>query len=114
MKKVEKLLNVPAFGMAVGTMWSLGLLVMTWLNALTGGIGKGWFSPCVRAFDYAFPGYYVGFWGGIWGAIVAFIFGLAVGSLFATIYNRFALPVAESPVVLEETPVEVSEIDEQL
>jgi hypothetical protein len=102
---MDKLLNVPAFGMAIGSMWSLGVLVLTWLNLLTGGAGKGWFSPFVRAFDYALPGYTPGFFGAIWGAIMAFLFGLGAGALLASIYNRFALPAAETaPAAIPAAP----------
>ena len=88
-------LNAPALGIAIGSLWGLVIPIITWLNALTGGpMGDhpGWFTPMVRALDYAFPGYASGFWGGIWGGICGFAVGCMVGVFVATVYNRLATP----------------------
>jgi len=102
-------LNPPALGVAVGTLWAIVIPLITWLNALTGGPGgphSGWFTPMVRALDYALPGYYVGFFGGIWGAVLGFLVGLMVGTFVAAVYNRMANPVEE------EIPAPAAEEDE--
>lgn len=101
-------LNPPALGVALGTLWAVVIPLVTWLNALTGGPGAahpGWFTPLVRAIDFALPGYGVGFFGGIWGGILGFLLGLAVGTFVATVYNRMANPVEEdvaAPAAEEE------------
>lgn len=89
-------LNVPAFGIAVGAVVALGILLVTWLNWLTAiGEYRGWFAPLVNAIAWTVPGYGGGFFGGIWGAIVGFIDGAICGALIALVYNRLATPVEE-------------------
>jgi len=98
-------LNVPALGIALGSIYGVVLLLMTWLNAMTGGIeGHGWFWPAIKAVVYMYPWYAPTFFGGIWGGICAFIDGLILGVLIALIYNRLATPLAEhvAPEASEE------------
>lgn len=88
-------LNVPALGIAIGVLWGVCVLLMTWLNAATGGLDQpfGWFHSIVRGLQSIYPWYGPGFLGGIWGGICAFIDGLICGAVIALIYNRLATPV---------------------
>jgi hypothetical protein len=89
-------LNPSALGVALGTLWGCVVLVVTWLNCLTGGMQTGWFAPLTHLWDTVLLGYYSGFFGGIWGGAMAFLYGLGVGAVLATLYNRFANPVEEA------------------
>lgn len=99
-------LNVPALGIAIGVIWGVCLLLMTWLNALTGGIEApyGWFYPIVKGVVWTYPWYGPSLLGGIWGGVIGFVDGLIGGVLVALIYNRLATPIEE-----ESEPAESDE-----
>ena len=90
--------NVPAMAIAVGTVCGAAVLLLTWLNWITGGIVTepyGWFRHLVRGLSSLYPWYGPSFFGGIWGGICGFIDGAVFGSLVTLIYNRLATPVDE-------------------
>ena len=93
-------LNVPALAIAMGAIWGASVLLITWLNCITAGIGlglegDGWFAPLVRAMGACYSWYGPSFLGGIWGGICGFIDGGVCGWLLALIYNRLATPIDE-------------------
>jgi len=91
--RMARRLNVPALALSLGVIWGATVLLMTWLNSMTGGIQApfGWFYPFVKALTFCYPWYGPGFIGGIWGGICGFIDAAIFGALAAYLYNRFAL-----------------------
>lgn len=88
-------LNVPALAIAFGVVWGGCVLLMTWLNWISGGLTDpvGWFAPFVRALTHCYPWYGPSLLGGVWGAICGLVDGLIIGGLIAVIYNRLATPM---------------------
>ena len=76
------------WGIAIGLLLGLGLLVATIVLVVKGGPNPGPHLGLVRIY---FPGYSVTWLGGFVGFVYAFVVGYAIGRTVATIYNRLAL-----------------------
>ena len=75
------------WGIAVGLMLGLGLLVATNLLVVKGGSTVG---PHLGLLAVYLPGYNVTFGGSLIGFVYAFVIGYACGRGVATIYNYLA------------------------
>jgi hypothetical protein len=80
-------LNARAWGVSVGLLCGLGLLIATWTLVLRGGPVVG---PHLGLLAIFLPGYSVTWVGGIIGFIYAFVLGYALGRLVGTVYNAVA------------------------
>lgn len=78
-------LNGRAWGIALGLLLGLGLLIATNLLVLRGGPNMGQHLRLLAVF---FPGYSVSFVGSIIGFIYAFVVGYGLGRLIGGLYNR--------------------------
>lgn len=76
-----------AWGIAIGSVFALTLLIATWVLVLRGGPVVG---PHLALLGVFLPGYRVTAFGGIVGFVYAFVIGYAVGRLVGVIYNRIA------------------------
>lgn len=75
-------LNVKAFALTCGLVWSLGLFIFTWwLIVLDGATGE------MTLIGRLYRGYSISPTGSIIGLIWAFIDGLITGAIFAWFYN---------------------------
>jgi hypothetical protein len=73
------------WGIAIGLLFGLGLLLATAVLVAKGGPNPG---PHLDLIAIYFPGYRVT-WGGAWvGFVYGFVVGYAIGRTIATIYNR--------------------------
>lgn len=72
------------WGVAVGLLAGLGLLVATLALVIRGGPTPGQHLALLSAY---FPGYSVSFLGGLIGFVYAFVLGYAGGRTVATVYN---------------------------
>jgi len=77
--------NEQGWGIALGLMLGVGLLVATNVLVLKGGEHVGWHLRLLRVY---FPGYSVTFFGSLIGFIYAFVVGYGIGRTVVTIYNR--------------------------
>ena len=77
--------NEQGWGIALGLMLGVGLLVATNVLVLKGGEHVGWHLRLLRVY---FPGYSVTFVGSLIGFIYAFVVGYGIGRTVVTIYNR--------------------------
>ncbi len=77
-------LNVKAFALSCGILWSACILVWGWV-AMTGYGVAG-----VELVGSVYLGYSASFLGAIIGAVWAFIDGAVGGAIFAWLYNRLA------------------------
>ena len=75
------------WGLAVGLLAGLGLLVATITLVLKGGENPG---AHLRMLGAYFPGYTVSWVGALIGFVYAFVLGYAVGRTIATMYNRLS------------------------
>jgi hypothetical protein len=73
------------WGIAVGLMLGLGLLVATVALVIKGGPDPG---PHLSLLAIYFPGYSVTWLGSFIGFVYAFVVGYAIGRTVAAIYNR--------------------------
>jgi len=73
------------WGIAVGLMLGLGLLVATVALVIKGGPDPG---PHLSLLAIYFPGYSVTWLGSVIGFVYAFVVGYAIGRTVAAIYNR--------------------------
>ena len=82
-KVTEKamLLNVWAFGIALGIVWAIMMLFAGWTSIF------GWGTLFVKTMSSFYEGYMPTFGGGIVGAIWGFVDGFIGGVLFAFFYN---------------------------
>lgn len=78
-------LNARAWGMSVGLVCGLGLLIATNILVIKGGTNVG---QHLRLLSNYFPGYRVTFVGSLIGFIYAFVIGYGLGRLIATVYDR--------------------------
>lgn len=78
-------LNVKAFGLACGIIWSFGMLVMGLINMVSDW-GSGW----VQLMSSLYPGYTPTVLGSIIGAAWGFVDAGIGGILLAWLYNKFA------------------------
>lgn len=75
------------WGIAIGLLLGLGLMLATAILVLKGGPNPGPHLGLVRIY---FPGYSVTWVGSVIGFVYAFVVGYAVGRTIATLYNRLA------------------------
>jgi len=78
-------LNARAWGMSVGLVCGIGLLVATNVLIIKGGPNVG---QHLRLLSNYFPGYRVTFAGSLIGFVYAFVIGYGLGRLIATVYDR--------------------------
>jgi riboflavin transporter FmnP len=74
-----------AWGIAMGLLAGLGLLVATWTLVFIGGQNVGSHLGLLSNF---FPGYSVTIHGGLIGFVYAFVTGYAFGRLIGSVYER--------------------------
>jgi hypothetical protein len=82
---VIRRLNARAWGMSIGLVLGVGLLVATNILVLQGGPNVG---AHLRLLSTYFPGYRVTFVGSLIGFVYAFVVGYGLGSLIAGIYDK--------------------------
>ncbi len=76
-------LNIRAFAVTCGTVWGLGLFVLTWwIIAFDGATGE------VTLIGQLYRGYTISPIGSVIGLVWAFFDGLIGGAIFAWLYNR--------------------------
>lgn len=80
-------LNARAWGISVGLVCGLGLLLATNFLIIRGGPNVGQHLELLRNF---FPGYHVSFLGSLIGFVYAFVIGYGLGRLIGTVYNKLA------------------------
>ncbi len=73
------------WGIAIGSLFAVGLFVATNWLVLKGGPNPG---PHLSLLGIYFPGYSVTFVGSLVGFVYAFVGGYAVGRTIAAIYNK--------------------------
>ena len=73
-------------GIALGTVWSIVILLTGWVAGLTST--SGWGNNFVGVLSSIYMGYDATFVGGILGGIWGFAFGGLIGVAFALVYNR--------------------------
>ena len=78
-------LNTKALAFASGSLWGLGLFILTLLNLYIGGYAGEFLLSIVSVY----PGYSLSFAGAFVGAIYGFIDGFIGAFVFAWLYNRF-------------------------
>ena len=78
-------LNARAWGMAVGLVCGLGLLLATNILVIKGGPNVGQHLSLLSNY---FPGYRVTFVGSLIGFVYAFVIGYGLGRLIASVYDR--------------------------
>jgi len=76
-------LHVPAFGIACGLLWGLGMFVLTWWMLLFGTTPAG--EPTI--FGRIYLGYTVSGAGSVIGLVWGLFDGLIGGLVFAWLYN---------------------------
>lgn len=78
-------LSVMAFGLALGIMWGVGMLVL--------GFAAHWFmwgTPLVTTMGSAYVGFEPTLWGSVIGGVWGFCDGFIGGVVLAWLYNKFA------------------------
>ena len=80
-------MNARAWGIAMGLVLGLGLLIATNVLFIKGGPDVGQHLSLLANY---FPGYSVTFVGSLIGFVYAFVIGYAVGRLIGTVYNAVA------------------------
>ena len=78
-------LNIKAFALTCGILWSLTMFLMTAFLVARNAPGS-----CLRNFSVIYFGYSVSWIGAVIGAIWGFVDGLIGGAIFAWLYNRLA------------------------
>jgi hypothetical protein len=76
-----------SWGIAVGLLLGLGLLIATNVLILKGGDPVG---PHLSLLGAYLPGYRVSFVGSLIGFVYMFVIGYAIGRSVVTVYNRLA------------------------
>jgi hypothetical protein len=77
-------LNIKAFGLAVGLVWSLGMFLLGIMSALF-NLGTKW----MEMISSAYIGYNATFLGSIIGAVWGFVDAGIAGLIVAWLYNKF-------------------------
>jgi hypothetical protein len=77
--------NEQGWGIALGLLLGVGLLVATNVLVIKGGSHVGWHLRLLRVY---FPGYSVTFVGSLVGFVYAFVVGYGIGRTIVAIYNR--------------------------
>jgi fluoride ion exporter CrcB/FEX len=80
-KEKSMKLNVWAFGVALGSVWGIAMLVAGWTSIF------GWGTLFVNTMSSVYLGYIPSFGGGIVGGIWGFVDGFIGGTVFAFFYN---------------------------
>lgn len=84
-QKVLVRMNEQAWGIAVGLLLGVGLLLATIILIVRGGENVG---PHLALLSVYFPGYSVSYAGSVVGFVYAFVVGYAIGRTIVVIYNR--------------------------
>lgn len=87
LKQVVARTSEQGWGIAIGTIFGLGLLLATVVLVARGGSNVGSHLSMLSVY---FPGYRVSWLGGIVGFVYAFVVGYAVGRTVATLYNKLS------------------------
>ncbi len=87
LERAIRRLNSRAWGIAVGLVCGLGLLLATNFLIVRGGPSVGQHLVLLRNF---FPGYSVSFGGSLIGFVYAFVIGYGLGRVIGTVYNKLA------------------------
>lgn len=85
-KEVNGTLNAKNFGLAVGGMWGVGLLISTWISLAT---GKVWAAGLLDVVGGLYPGYSISFFGSLLGLVYGFVDGFIAAFVVAWLYNYF-------------------------
>ena len=85
LERAIRRLNARAWGISVGLVCGLGILIATNFLILKGGPNVGQHLILLRAY---FPGYSVSFLGSLIGFVYAFVIGYGLGRLIGMVYNR--------------------------
>ena len=85
---VESGAHEQSWGIAVGLLLGLGLLIATNFLVLKGGERVG---PHLGLLSVYFPGYSVTFVGSLVGFVYLFVIGYGIGRSIVTIYNRLSV-----------------------
>jgi hypothetical protein len=85
LQRTIRSLNARAWGLSVGLVFGLGLLIATNVLVIKGGPNVGAHLGLLANY---FPGYSVTFLGSIIGFIYAFVLGYGLGRLIATVYDK--------------------------
>jgi hypothetical protein len=88
LSEVESGAHEQSWGVAVGLLLGLGLLIATNILVLKGGERVGPHLGLLRAY---FPGYSVSFVGSLVGFVYLFVIGYGIGRSVVTIYNRLSV-----------------------
>jgi hypothetical protein len=78
-------LNARAWGIAMGLVLGMGLLIATNVLVIRGGPNVG---AHLRLLSVYFPGYSVTFVGSLIGFVWAFVLGYALGRVIGTVYDK--------------------------
>ena len=78
-------MNVKAFALALGVLWSVSVLLMGLLAMVC-----SWALPFVDAVSVIYRGYTATVVGSVIGAVWAFFDGFIGGFFFAWLYNKFS------------------------
>ena len=85
LQRTIRSLNARAWGLSVGLVLGLGLLIATNVLIIKGGENVGAHLGLLANY---FPGYRVTFLGSLIGFIYAFVLGYGLGRLIATVYDK--------------------------
>jgi len=85
LERAIRRLNARAWGISVGLVCGLGLLIATNFLVIKGGSNVGQHLSLLRAY---FPGYSVSFVGSLIGFVYAFVIGYGLGRVIGTVYNK--------------------------
>jgi len=78
-------LNVKAFALAGGILFSLAFFLLTYFYLI-----MGYSSNTLIKLSKLFLGYSITWYGGFIGLIWGFVSGLVAGAIFAWVYNKLA------------------------
>jgi hypothetical protein len=84
-RKVLVRMNEQAWGIALGLLLGVGLLLATIILVTKGGERVGPHLALLRVY---FPGYSVSYAGSVVGFVYAFVLGYAIGRTIVVLYNR--------------------------
>ena len=85
LRKALVRMNLQAWGIALGMMFGVGLMLATIVLVVRGGDRVGSHLSLLRVY---FPGYSVSYLGSLIGFVYAFVLGYALGRTIVVIYNR--------------------------
>lgn len=87
LRQVVRRTSEQGWGIAIGMIFGLGLLLATVVLVARGGANVGSHLSMLSVY---FPGYRVSWLGGAIGFVYAFVLGYAVGRTVATLYNKLS------------------------